>query len=229
MKVHIAAFIMCFAAAVPTLAQTDEYFDKLCTDLREEVLQYLAPFQPSGLHLYDGESPLMKAMDSTTAGLEGEPSERIRTPLTDLIVSACINPNTHTKDLLKNHGLQENPTFGQAMNAILDFLELDPSKPRWGLIDLPETDFSKMTMDEVMLSFDHLPLTFVNGNPVNDVPGLALRKYWSAYNLSTQDSLDKVQKIMASLTFGIEDSETETMKNILDRLAAAEGLELKKK
>lgn len=228
MKLFISTLALQPAMVGFALAQQPtKYDDTLCSDLRTQALHYLDPEPLKDFQLYDTQSPMMVPIDAAMEGLDGEAYARIRAPLIDLVMSACINPNTYTKRILKDHGLQDNPTFGQAMTAILDFLELNPSKPNWGLVELPHMDFSKMTMDEVMLSFENLPVAFLNGNPVNNIWAYKFRKYWSRYDLSTQGSVDKVHKIMASLSFGIEDSETETMKNILDRLADAEGLERK--
>lgn len=211
--------------ALPAVADWQRFADKPCSELRKEVEHYLARFENDSRAAYNPDSPMMAPINSALEGLETEDARRIGVPLSKEFPTACFHTDFFVSHVHKNSGLVESPTVGQAIDAVLDFYDLDRSKPRWGLKQIPEIDLSSITLDEFGILISEHPDFRPNLNPINDIFTQAFAEYWSAYDLTTPDAWEKAGRVMTYLTF--EAGRSGSVRDVLDLLAAEEGLERK--
>ncbi len=218
---YLAPCLALWAGAVH--AQAVSFDDKLCKELQTETEQFLTRYEDKDYHLFDVDSPMMIIIDAALTGLDDDAKLRIRFPLADDFSYGCVRPTEELLASLKERGLPENLTAGQLIDFLLNIAKLDRSAPRWGLTDIPELDISKLTIEE----FYGLLSNEARGTlAYNSIYAITLRKYWSAYDLSTPESRKKARRVMASWSFETGHP-NEILKNHLDRLAAEQGLKLK--
>lgn len=151
--------------------------------------------------------------------LDQDARERIGGQLAGRVWYNCLN--------LEESGLSSESKISESLERAIEYFDLDMSKPRWGLVDLPRIDFDTMTLQEVNDILSDLPLDPYQ-NPVNNIFAVAFFRYLERFDLSSYEADENVQRLFTEFSFlGSPEHAEKTVSELLDELSVEIGLKFR--
>lgn len=210
----------------PTRAQPVVDINGTCEEYHEEVLRLREQHVQSGLDestfRLGRVNPAHVFLEPVMRNLDQEARERVGGQLAGRVWYNCLN--------LEESGLSSESKLSESLERAIEYFDLDMSKPRWGLVDLPRIDFDTMTLQEVSDIIDilsDLPLEDYQ-NPVNNVFAVAFLRYLKRFDLSSSETDEKVQRLITGFSFlGGPEHADKPVSETLDELAVELGLKFR--
>ncbi|MEL6411510.1 MAG: hypothetical protein AAFQ38_14030 [Pseudomonadota bacterium] len=159
------------------------------------------------------ESPLGIFIRDALSDLDDLSFDRVTGPFGQIFVALCFMPED------AEGGISVQDAFDQTLQRLM----LDQSKPRWGLIPLPDIDMSRdscQTFIERFVAWQEPRKSL----PINDVYGIQLGRFAERYDVSDPAVAAEFQALPLAIAINAQDTKDEPCFDVMERLLAEKGV-----